>query len=74
MNQWGKIINLKSKREKMIAETLLFVALFVIYFLPTFNAAGKKHLWGVFALNLFLGWTIVGWVVAFIWSFNNYDR
>ena len=50
----------------------LIVVLFLIacYFLPTVVAAlrGKIGAGGVFFVNLFLGWTVVGWFVAFIWA------
>ena len=45
----------------------LFAAVFV-YFIPTFATAGKKNSSGVFVVNLFLGWTLVGWVVALAWA------
>lgn len=40
----------------------------VIYFLPSFVAMGKKNNGGVIIINLFLGWTLVGWVVALAWA------
>lgn len=42
----------------------------VLYFVPTFIALFTDHRKAkqIFALNLLLGWTIIGWVVAFIWS------
>lgn len=42
----------------------------IIYFLPAFNAYSKKHRSrsGILALNLFLGWTVLGWIVALAWS------
>lgn len=42
----------------------------VVYFLPAiigFNAK-KKNAGAILVLNLFLGWTLVGWVVALVWS------
>lgn len=47
---------------------LLF--LLACYFLPTLVAAlrGKIGSGGVFFVNLLLGWTVVGWFVAFIWA------
>jgi hypothetical protein len=48
-------------------ETLegLATILFFLYFLPTLIAISRWYGIGrVFALNLFLGWTLVGWVVA----------
>jgi hypothetical protein len=30
---------------------------------------GSHPLWGaIFALNLLLGWTLIGWVVALVWA------
>ena len=44
------------------------------YFLPTLSAWSRKnHTAAIFALNLFLGWTGIGWVVALVmalWSNN----
>ena len=43
---------------------------FLIYFLPTIVALSRGHLSGlaIFLLNLFLGWSLIGWIVALIWS------
>ena len=47
---------------------LLFIVFLTIYFIPTMMASGKKNATAIFALNLFLGWTILGWVVALVWA------
>jgi len=51
------------------------IIILAIYFLPSFVAAGRepKHNspGGVFVLNLFLGWTLVGWVIALAWASSN---
>lgn len=41
-----------------------------VYFLPSFVAAGNKHRQStaIFLLNLLLGWTVLGWIAALIWS------
>ena len=41
-----------------------------IYFIPTFIANKKQHLQktSILILNIFLGWTFIGWVVALIWA------
>jgi len=43
---------------------------FVLYFLPAIIAAvrGKRDTLAIFLLNLFLGWTFVGWIVALVWA------
>lgn len=55
-----------------LASWILFV-LFVPYFLPTIIAVlGKKsNAGGVFAVNLFLGWTLIGWVIALVWALSS---
>ena len=48
---------------------MLIVAL-ALYFLPTIIALLRGHLsaLAIFLLNLFLGWTLIGWIVALVWS------
>lgn len=48
---------------------LIFVAGFV-YLLPTIIAKQNKHhnVVAICALNILLGWTLVGWVVALVWA------
>ncbi len=49
---------------------VLVAVLTLGYMLPWMIAAlrGKSNHWGVFWLNLLLGWTILGWVAAFVMS------
>jgi hypothetical protein len=41
-----------------------------IHFLPTIVALLRhsRHTLAIFFVNLFLGWTVIGWVVAMIWA------
>jgi hypothetical protein len=43
---------------------------FLFYFLPSIIAAArsKRDLASIFVLNLLLGWTAIGWVIALIWA------
>jgi hypothetical protein len=41
---------------------------FFLYFLPTIVGGHKTNAVAIFMLNLFLGWTFVGWVLAFVWA------
>ena len=54
----------------VIVVVLLFIAGVTIYFLPSMIAIFRSHrnALSVVVLNLFLGWTLVGWVVALVWS------
>jgi hypothetical protein len=43
-----------------------FLVVLALYFLPSVVAAARRvtHQGSVVVLNLFLGWTFIGWVVA----------
>ena len=43
---------------------------FLFYFLPSIKAAArsKRDLVSIFVLNLLLGWTAIGWVIALVWA------
>jgi Superinfection immunity protein len=43
-----------------------FLVVLALYFLPSIVAVSRKvtHQGSVVVINLFLGWTFVGWVVA----------
>jgi hypothetical protein len=56
-----------------MGELLLIVFGVVIYFVPSFWAMGKRNSGAIFALNLFLGWTFIGWVGALIWAIMDKD-
>jgi hypothetical protein len=48
---------------------IFLVLLFLLYFMPSIVACSNKHhqAGAIFVLNLLLGWTFVGWVVAAVW-------
>jgi hypothetical protein len=50
----------------VIVGLLLLIPAIVIYFLPSIIAGLRGHRQAdmVFVINLFFGWTLVGWVVA----------
>ena len=44
--------------------------IFLLYLLPIGVAALRRHnaLLDIMVLNLWLGWTLIGWLVALIWA------
>ena len=42
----------------------------VMYFLPTIMALvrSKRDTAAIFVLNFFLGWSVIGWVIALVWA------
>lgn len=41
-----------------------------IYFAPSIVAKVRKQkdIMSIFLLNLFLGWSLIGWVVSLVWA------
>lgn len=51
----------------------LFVLSIFIWILPGFIASKRKHhnAGAIWAVTIFLGWTLLGWIIAFVWAFTN---
>lgn len=47
--------------------------IFFLYFIPAIVAWDKKNRDSILVLNLFLGWTFVGWVIALVWACKKED-
>jgi hypothetical protein len=61
---------LGQKKEGGGAAWGLLLGLLFLYFMPTVIAVNRGHhnKGAIFALNLFLGWSFLGWVAAFVWA------
>ena len=59
--------------ELALAVYLFSVALYV---LPTIVALARNHpnIFAIAILNIFLGWTFVGWVAALVWAVIHLER
>jgi hypothetical protein len=49
-------------------EFLYFIVFLAIYLTPSIVGRNKKNSTAIFALNFFLGWTVIGWVFSLVWS------
>ena len=49
---------------------MIFIALLaLLYFLPTIVAASRGHgIALILVLNLFFGWTVIGWFIMLVWA------
>jgi hypothetical protein len=49
---------------------LTFIVGLVVYFVPTIVAGFRNHTQtvAIFCLNLFLGWSLLGWIGALVWA------
>lgn len=50
--------------------SVLLVVAIAVYFVPAMVAKKRNHsnATPVFLVNLFLGWTVIGWIAALIWA------
>jgi len=51
-----------------------FAFCLLAYFLPSIIGHEKRSFAGIFVLNLLLGWTVIGWIVALIWACTDEHR
>lgn len=53
-----------------IIVAVMLIPLLALYFLPTIVARHQRHhaTASIFLLNLVLGWTLIMWIVCFIWA------
>lgn len=52
---------------------LIIIFCLIIYVIPALIAIIKKkrNTVAILAFNILLGWTFLGWVIAFVWSLTN---
>ena len=54
---------------------LFGLVILIVYFLPAISAKAKdaRNAAAIFVLNLLVGWTFIGWVVALVWACSAND-
>jgi len=55
---------------------VFLLLLLALYFVPAMvaGARGHQNTAAIFMLNLFLGWTMLGWVIALVWAFTAVEK
>lgn len=55
---------------QLAAGVVVIVAICMVYFLPYTHAkrSGHHNAEAIGVLNLLLGWTLIGWIAALVWS------
>lgn len=48
----------------------------IVYFLPIMIASTRKHhnVVSISIVNVFLGWTMLGWVICLAWAFSQVKK
>lgn len=64
---------LSSSLITIISIVIISIIFLAIYIIPTIVANIRKHSQKtqILILNIFLGWSFIGWVIALIWAFKN---
>lgn len=79
MNTLALFAQAKSDETAGMAAAVVMVGLAILglafYFLPTMIAVLRRHgnLMPILIVNFFLGWSLIGWVVALAWAFSQQD-
>jgi len=49
---------------------LFILPALAVYFVPTIIAVARRarNVLGIVLLNIFAGWTFIGWVIALVWA------
>jgi hypothetical protein len=57
----------------LVLIVLLAIIGLAVYFLPSIIADRRRHhnRVPIILVNLFFGWTAIGWIAAFIWAFTS---
>lgn len=60
----------------IIVVIIVVAVALVLHFLPFIVALLRHHqdTAAIFILNLLLGWTFIGWIIALVWSFTAVRR
>lgn len=55
---------------------IVLILLAIFYFAPAIAAGRRNHpaQWGIFIVNLLFGWTVIGYIVALVWTFSQPRR
>jgi len=46
----------------------LVILIIFVYLIPTLVAVGRERSGGPIIVNIFLGWSLIGWVIALAWA------
>ena len=70
IERWWTLSYGVSRLRSQMEALIVVVITLAIYLLPTWIALSrhKRNTASIAVLNVFLGWTAIGWVVALIWA------
>jgi len=57
-----------------VSATYGLIIILFTYILPSIIGRNKRNSTSITLINIFLGWTLIGWVAALIWAINDEDE
>lgn len=74
MGPMAKIVTDQKTRVVSAPVAIIVAILTAGYMLPWAIAAvrGNRNAWTVFWINLLLGWTVIGWIIALVMSIREH--
>jgi hypothetical protein len=71
----SEVITVNPYNEAILFLLLVIIGL-IIYFVPSIVAVLRRHhqMKALVALNIFLGFSYIGWVVALVWALTDERR
>lgn len=72
----GKSARTEENMDGSALMVLMIIVGIIVYFIPTVVALARARVnkGAIFCMNLFLGWSFIGWVVALIWAVKEPDN
>jgi len=69
-------LSARSDAPMAVISLLSLGAMAALYFAPTINAVQRGHpnTAPIAVVNLFFGWTLIGWVIVLAWSYSAIKR
>ncbi|MDR3263092.1 MAG: superinfection immunity protein [Clostridiales bacterium] len=59
-----------------IIQWVTSVVALIVFLIPSIIAVKNRHrqVFWIILLNILLGWTLIGWIIALIWALNSRRR
>ena len=73
---WGTLAIVISILSFDLSVGITLALLITIYMFPAYlaHSRGHRNSDSIATFNLFLGWTLIGWIFSLIWAQNDFDQ
>ena len=61
-------------KTEIVVTAIIYLVALLIYLIPTIIGLRKRNSLAIIAINVFLGWTFIGWVGSLIWAISSKSK